>query len=75
MKDKKSEGKFRTITLRTDVYDEFEKLRVQEQTATGLAELSWTNFVSLLVQRIERQTPRDQKPAKAGVGARGDRGG
>ena len=70
MKDRKSEGKFRTITLRADVYDEFEKLRVQEQTVTGMAELSWTNFVAMLVPRLLR----DQKtPVKAG--ARGDRGG
>lgn len=59
---KKSEGKFRTITLRTDVYEEFEKLRAQEQTTTGLAELSWTNFVALLMPRI-----RGQQRARTGL--------
>jgi hypothetical protein len=49
----KTDGKYRTITIRTDVLDELEKLRFEKQMQLGFTELSWTNYMAIVVQRLK----------------------
>ena len=49
----KTDGKYRTITVRTDVLDQLEKLRMEKQVQLGLTELSWTNYMAIVVQRLK----------------------
>ncbi len=48
-----TDGKYRTITVRTDVLDELEKLRRKQQEQLGFKELSWTNYMAIVVQRLK----------------------
>lgn len=49
----KPDGKYKTITVRTDVLEELEKLRLEKQLQLGFTELSWTNYMAIVVQRLK----------------------
>lgn len=54
----KKDAKFKTITIRGDVYEKFDKLRILEQDTMGLVELSWSNFLAIIAQRLGKQEVR-----------------
>lgn len=52
-KKESPEPKYRTITVREDVFLEFEKQKDKQQSALGFTELSWTNFLAFVTQRLK----------------------
>jgi hypothetical protein len=49
-------GKFKSITVNQEVYDELDALRERQKLDLGLPELSWNGFFSMWLKR-----QRDEK--------------
>lgn len=53
--ENESGGKFKSLTVNQDTYEEMETLRRREQEELGLPELSWNNFFARLVKKLKDQ--------------------
>ena len=54
MKDPKQDPDFKSMTLKIGVYKDFERLKKAEEAALGVSDLSWTDFVGIVVKRLKR---------------------
>ena len=49
----RSEGKFRSLSVTQETFDELEELRREEQEGLGLPELPWNSFLSRMAKRLK----------------------
>lgn len=50
---KKSESPFKSMTLKIEVYLEFERLKKLEEASLGVSDLSWTDYIAIVVKKLK----------------------
>jgi len=55
---KKPETPFKSMTLKVGVYREFERLKKLEEESLGVSDLSWTDYIAIVVKRLKEAATR-----------------
>jgi len=55
---RKPEHPFKSMTLKIEVYLEFERLKKIEEASLGVSDLSWTDYIAIVVKRLKEPPSR-----------------